>query len=265
MFNIIKDENNEKYRLVNNLGFDYYSGTTDLIGFDEIILCTGWTFDNSIFNFNIKLTADNKYPEVNYKYESKNNNNLFFIGSLMHSKDYKKGSGGFIHGFRYLIKLFTQMVYNIPLSIKKFHFVGNMDCYTQLTEHINNRMNNASSLYQLYGTMCDLFYFDKDKKTIFYIEDITVDCIDNLQLEKVHNFNLLRLEYGEEVKEIKQLGSFNKYNPSFLHAKIYIYEKDTEKKLLDMITFEEDLVADFKNIRYSKKIKQVLKMCNLII
>ena len=55
------------------------------------------------------LTKNKKYPEINGKYESSNNTNLFFIGSLMHSLDCKKSSGGFIHGFRYLIKFFVNM------------------------------------------------------------------------------------------------------------------------------------------------------------
>jgi len=263
---IVKDDNSGKYKLLDKFNKNYYDSTQNLEDFDEIILCTGWSFDNAIFDFNVMLTINNKYPCVNYKYESVNNKNLFFIGSLMHSKDYRRGSGGFIHGFRYLIKLFTQLEYNIPLSIKNFKFAGNMECYTELSQHIYNRINNSSSIYQLYGVMCDLFYFDSDTKTIVYIEDITIESIDYLKLKNIIKFNILMLEYGERVKEIKQLGSFNKYNPSFLHPKIYIYEKiNHEKNLLDRITFQEDIVADFSNINYLKKIKQVLKMCNLII
>lgn len=263
---ITKDKTSGKYILLDMYEKNYYNQTKNLLEFDEIILCTGWRFDNSIFHFDVMLTINNKYPSVNYKYESVNNKNLFFIGSLMHSKDYRRGSGGFIHGFRYLIKLFTQLEYDIPLSIKNFNFLGNMDCYTQLSQHIYDRINNSSSLYQLYGVMCDIFYFDSNTKKIVYIEDITLESIEHLNLKNIKNINVLMLEYGDKVKEISQLGSFNKYNPSFLHPRIYIYEKlGNEKILLDRIIFQEDLVADFSNINYLKKIKQVLKMCNLIL
>ena len=30
--------------------------------------------------------------------------NLYFAGTPMHGRDYRKSSGGFIHGFRYLIR-----------------------------------------------------------------------------------------------------------------------------------------------------------------
>jgi thioredoxin reductase len=273
---IIKNETTQLYRLIKHQK-NYYEGNSDIEEFHEIILCTGWKFDDSIFNFNIKMSNNNKYPELNYKYESSNNKNLFFIGSLMHSKDFKKGSGGFIHGFRYLIKLFSQMEYKIPLSIKKIQFTGNMECYNKLTEHIYNRINNSSSLYQLYGTMCDLFYFDKnDDENIIYIEDIKLDYIEHLKLENKENLNVLMLEYGEEVTEINKLGGFNKFNPNFLHPRIYIFNKKMHEKILingkinnqiliDRIIFEEDLTANFRNKKYIDKINRILKTCNLII
>jgi thioredoxin reductase len=264
--------NYKKFKLVNSIGEHYYHNTPDLEYFDEIIYCTGWKFDTGIFNFDVKLTPNNKYPEVNYNFESTNNKNMFFIGSLMHSKDFKKGSGGFIHGFRYLIKLFTQLNYSIPFSIKTFLFTGNMDCYNELTEYIYKRINYSSSLYQMYGTLCDIFYFDKTEKSIKYIEDVKLDCLQALKINQnstnnpIKHINVLILEYGQEVQNIKQLGAFNKFNPAFLHPKIYIYElSGSPLTLLDRITFEEDLVADFKSKVTYHKIKQTLKMCNLII
>jgi hypothetical protein len=80
--------------------------------FDHVIFCTGWKFDNSIFDLDLEMTPNNKYPKIKPHFESNNNKNLYFIGSLMHSLDFKKSSGGFIHGFRYLIKLFTQIKSN---------------------------------------------------------------------------------------------------------------------------------------------------------
>ena len=68
---------------------NYYSNK-QLEYFDEIIFCTGWKFDDSIFNFNVEKTINDKFPEIKYNYESSNNKNLFFIGSLMHSRDFKK-------------------------------------------------------------------------------------------------------------------------------------------------------------------------------
>lgn len=258
----IKYENNK---------YGFYSGTNafykqKLTHFDDIIFCTGWTFDNSIFKFDIKTVINNKYPEIKENYESSNNENLFFIGSLMHSHDYRKGSGGFIHGFRYLLKLFIQVNYGVPKVIHNFKFTGNMDCYEELAKHIFKRINYASSLYQLYGTMCDIFYFDKSTNNIIYIEDWTKYCIKHLTIPNGTYINYLQLEYGNEETIISRLGRFDKWNPNFLHPRIYMaYYENNFIKPLDRVVFEEDLIADFSSNEHYNKIVQVLKMCNLII
>ena len=265
---INEDETSENYGkyYIKNMGLkDMYHGTKKLTCVDDIIFCTGWTFDSSIFNFNVSTIINDKYPEVNSMFESSNNKNLYFIGALMHSRDYKKSSGGFIHGFRYLIKLFMQINYNIPKIIFYFNFNGTMSCYDELTKHIFNRINYASSLYQLYGTMCDIFYYNKEQNKIIYIQDWTIENIKKLNIHS-NNINILKLEYGEEEFIINKLGSFNRWNPSFLHPKIRICSNyNGEIELIDLVTFTEDLIADFSSNEFYNKINQTLKMCNLII
>ena len=260
-----EDNGSFKYKIIGTDSNTYYSSTPDLEWYDDIICCTGWTFNTSIFNFKLNMTINNKYPEINNCFESSNNENLYFIGSLMHSIDYRKGSGGFIHGFRYLIKLFTQLKYNIPKDITTFKFTGNMDCYKSLSEHIFNRINYSSSLYQLYGTMCDIFFYDKDKKEIVYIENWKLDCIKELNIPGNH-VNAVLLDYGEQEQLISRLGSFNKWNPRFLHPKIFMFNYFFNKlDMIDRVIFEEDLIADFKDKNTLNKIYQVTKMCNLIM
>lgn len=252
-----------KYRITDAFNNDYYGKKLTYV--DDIIFCTGWTFDNSIFNFKVKTTNNDKYPLINELYESENNTNLYFIGSLMHSLDFKRGSGGFIHGFRYLIKFFTQINYNLPLNIKYFSFKGDMSCYDELTKHIFDRINYASSIYQLYGTLCDIFYFDKKTKKIVYVHDWKLSCKDYLKIDNEY-INCVSLHYGEEEEQINKLGRFIKHNPSFLHPKIHtILCKNNNVNIIDTITFEEDLIADFSSIKIYDKIYQTLKMCNLII
>lgn len=253
------DKNYGKYQVFMGVNTMYFK-TTDLEYYDEIIYCTGFKFDASIFSFDLTLCINNKFPQINHKYESSNNPNLYFIGSLMHSIDYKKSSGGFIHGFRYLIKLFTQLNYQVPFDMHKFKFDGTLNCYTKLADHIYHRINTSSSLYQMYGVLNDLFYFDKVNKEIIYYESITKECVLQLNL-KMEKYNLLNLTYGDKVYDITKLGNFDKYNPSFLHPEILLFQNSN---LIDKIIFEEDLVADFKNKSFYDKIQRTLKGCNLV-
>ena len=237
--------------------------------FDEVIFCTGWKFNNTIFNFKVDLTPNFKYPLINSNYESKNNKDLFFIGSLMHSLDFKRSSGGFIHGFRYLIKLFTQINYNLPFEINYFKFDGTLKCYTELANHIMNRVNTSSSLYQMFGIMSDVFYYDNKSKQIIYINNITLQYAREIYCEKLSlpTFIALQLNYGEKSYDLRKIGGFNKYNPMFIHPEIMTFEKNEidHYELTDKIIVEEDLFADFSSNNNLKKILKTLKGCPLII
>jgi thioredoxin reductase len=244
-------------------GKNYYNNDSNI--FDEVIYCTGWKFNNKIFNFDIALSIENKYPNTKYNYESVNNIDLYFIGSLMHIHDFKKSSGGFIHGFRYLIKFFTQINYNLNLDKKIFKFNGNLHCYSELCEHIMYRMNNSSSLYQMYGIMCDIFYYDKLKKEIIYIQDLTLDYVIN-QFANIPYVNVLQLNYGNKVYDIRQIGGFKKFDPIFLHPEIIILEHDNGKlDFKDKIILEEELFANFSSKEHKDKLLRTLKGCPLIL
>jgi len=183
----------------------------------------------------------------------------------MHLHDFRKGSGGFIHGFRYLIKFFTEINWNLELEKKIFKFEGNLKCYSDLCDHIMYRINNSSSLYQLYGTMCDIFYFDKANKEIVYYQDLTKEYVLN-KFNHLPYINMLDLKYGEKVYDIRVIGAFKKYNPIFLHPEINIFEHENGKLVhKDKIIFEEDLFADFSSKEHKDKILRTLKGCPLIL
>ena len=113
--------------------------------------------------------------------------------------------------------------------------------------------------------MCDIFFYDKDKKEIVYIENWKLDCIKELNIPGNH-VNAVLLDYGEQEQLISRLGSFNKWNPRFLHPKIFMFNYFFNKlDMIDRVIFEEDLIADFKDKNTLNKIYQVTKMCNLIM
>ena len=227
--------------------------------FDHIILCTGWKFDTSIFDFPVKAE---KYPTITHKYESVNNPNLFFIGALMHSIDYKKSSGGFIHGFRYLIKNFININYNIPYEINTF----DKNDVIKISEYIYNKINSSSALYQMYGHICDFFYYDYLKKEIIYYNNVNLTSVYSKYIDYNSDiFMILTLEYGSDNitdftklgKKMSSIGSEAKAN--LLHPIITVVTK--ANKMIDRIHFDEDLFADFSHKDlYLKKIMRTMKM-----
>ncbi len=244
---IIQTEKNGKYK-------------TSSHQYDKIIFCTGWIFDDSIFNFEIELTENKKYPKILFNYESENIKNLYFIGSLMHSLDYKKSSGGFIHGFRYLIEIFVKINYNITENIYKINFNSYNDC-AFITELIMDRLTNSSELYQMFGVIVDKFYYDIEKKEITYFKNIT-PSITNIN----YSYNIqiiLSLEYGETYTEyisklsIKHSSIGNESSARLLHPVLTVIK---DNNIIDIMHLDEELLTEFtKHSIYHDRIFRFLK------
>jgi thioredoxin reductase len=228
-------------------------------GFDFIIYCTGWKFNTSVFDFPVNTARNEKYPHISEKYESSNNPGLFFIGSLMHSHDFKMSSGGFIHGFRYLIKYFYQLHYS-----KKFS-VCTLKDETLLTSHIVKRINTNSGLYQMYGQMCDIIWYNKKEDSFLYYENMTTMSLDSeLFPNGDYVYYILTFEYGGLITNIPQLGEKvsrpgKECFSTLLHPVMRIY--DGKKTFIDEVHFDEDLLANFTNTaKYNDKFLRTIKM-----
>jgi thioredoxin reductase len=235
----------------------------DVVDYHEVILCTGWKFDTSIFDFELPLIG--KYPAITPKFESVDSPGLFFIGSLMHGPDHKKSSGGFIHGFRYLIEYFFHVNYDGKLDVVKF----NSKSLGALVEHIIYRINNSSAIYQMYGQLADIFIWDPVKKDIVYINGVHRDFIYSENKDTNLTYFVLTLEYSDEyVTDVYKIGERTTYigtesNAKLLHPVLRVLKKNQvgiyEK--VDIIHFDEDLFAVFTDKRrYADKFARTLRM-----
>ena len=203
----------------------------DLGPVDRVLGCTGWRFDSGPF-----ATAEvrprmktAKYPDLSPAFESTNVPGLFFGGTLMHGRDWRKSSGGFIHGFRYLVRaLHRQMEVRfheapwpdavrvrVPSENTRALAKGqdsDTDWPAQwgkglvpaLLERLLVRINEAAGLYQLFGYLVDVAVVvpggeGSGETTIEYLEEVPADHIPAL-LERTHStathFFTMGFEYG---------------------------------------------------------------------
>ena len=235
---------------------------------DIIILCTGWEFDETIFSFDVQLVNSKKYPNMKSNYESVNNNNLYFIGTLMHAFDYKKSSGGFIHGFRYLIKNFFILNYLKSFEYQSFNIFEDIDNINNVVNHIIYKINYSSALYQMHSVICDFFYYDPYNQKFIYYNDITKNFIlDNYikRDEKINIYFMLTLEYSDEKNfDLRTIGTKksdigSESKSTFLHPIITVYNNFCN--VIDIIHFDENLILDFTNRNlYFNKIRRTLIM-----
>ena len=158
--------------------------------YDRVILCPGWIYDNEIFSDRIdiapalSLAGGDKYPGIHAKYEALGTPGLFVIGTIAHSRDFKKTSGGFIHGFRYVIravhrileeeelqernklkelKLFSPYSKNLLMTpIPKGWPRITLPHIRAIASAILNRANYAGGIFQMFGTLADVIILSPD-------------------------------------------------------------------------------------------------------
>lgn len=168
----------------------------DLV-YDRVIVCTGWRFDASIFDESCQpeLAIDDRFPAQTSEWESTNIKDLYFAGILMHMRDYKKKQSGFIHGFRYNIRV----LYN--LFEKKYHSqeLPNYQLSINpriLVDTIIKRVNRSSGLWQQTGYFCDLIVISKENEAATYYEDLTLDYVHEGELGQNYHYYTITLEFG---------------------------------------------------------------------
>ena len=162
--------------------------------YDAVIACLGWRFSSSLFDDAVRpaLAHNGKYPNASATFQSVNVEGLYFAGTVAHAGDYKKTSGGFIHGFRYTARALhrfleeeeadavvsaapaevavgIQSVADGVWPLPRVLLAGApparwpstpTSTLRALVELILRRANDAAGIYQMFGTLSDVFVFD---------------------------------------------------------------------------------------------------------
>lgn len=133
--------------------------------YDRVIRCTGFRFDDSIFADSCRpqRTACGRLPRLRGNWESVNVPDLYFAGTLMQELDYKRSQSSFIHGFRYAVRtlfhILEQRDQGVHLPCDHLPITSDT-----IADKVLERANQASSLWQLVGFMCDVLVLPRDKE-----------------------------------------------------------------------------------------------------
>lgn len=124
--------------------------------YDRVIACTGFRMDSSIFAAGCRpeLTINDRFPALTPEWESVNVPGLYFAGTLTQSRDFKKYTSAFIHGFRYGIRALVRMLERKHHGVEWPHRTVAAD---DLADAVLERINRTSALFQQFGFLCDAF------------------------------------------------------------------------------------------------------------
>ncbi len=231
--------------------YQHAEGEEEELFYDRVICATGFRFDDAIFDESTRpeLTIFDRFPNLNCEWESTNQPGMFFIGTLMQMRDYKKTTSGFIHGFRYNVQAFAKLLG------EKYH--SQPWPYTQhpfdsaiLTERILARVNGSSALWQQQSFLGDVLVI-RDNGVVHYYEGMPVAYLQRHFVDNDLRCFVLTLEFGSsahdedpfKVNRIRRDNVAKAASSTFLHPAIREYENGAKVSEHHII---EDLEAVWK-------------------
>jgi thioredoxin reductase len=166
--------------------------------YDRVIVCTGFRFDPSIFADDCRphLVHCDRLPAQTAEWQSTNVPDLYFAGTLMQVRDYRKSTGAFIHGFRYGARALHRILERRYHDACWPHQEVPADA-TALMESVITRVNRTSALWQLFGFLCDLIVVEADG-TARYYEELPVDYVHESDFGVAETYFTITLEYGAD-------------------------------------------------------------------
>jgi hypothetical protein len=129
-------------------------------------------------------------------FESTNVEHMYFAGTLMQSRDYKKSTSGFIHGFRYGARALHRILE------QRYHGQAWPSALlpadpAALMEAVIARVNRTSALWQLFSFMADVIIVRGDG-TALYCEELPLDYAHDSDLATGQSYFTITLEYGPD-------------------------------------------------------------------
>jgi thioredoxin reductase len=168
-----------------------------IIPVDRLVACTGFAFDPTPFDESCSpmLTPNKKYPVMTAAWESVNIPRMYFAGTLMHMRDYRRTFSGFIHGFRYNIRALAQI-----LAIRHHEGAWPIACVPTAPELLLNdivqRVHANSALFQQPGFLCDAIVLTPGLEARYY-KDVPVAMLQELGISGNPHLRLT-MEYGHQ-------------------------------------------------------------------
>lgn len=239
-------------------------GEVEELVYDRVLCCTGFRFDASIFDASAmpELTIHDKFPNLTCEWESTNQPDMFFIGTLMQMRDYRKTTSGFIHGFRYnvqaLYRLLEYKYHATPWPSTVLPYDAQ-----ELTEKMLSRVNGSSALWQQQAFLADMFVVQVDGM-VQYFEAMPLDYIQQHFVNRNKHCFVLTLEFGKSaddedpfhVQRIRRDNVARASASKFLHPALREYHQGMQSSEHHII---EDLEAVWREAEHIIPLRDYLQ------
>jgi ABC-type nitrate/sulfonate/bicarbonate transport system ATPase subunit/thioredoxin reductase len=257
----VREIRREADEYVVTLAYAHADGEVESLRYDRIIACTGFRFDADIFAGACRpeMKSCGRLPVMTSEWESGNVPDLFFAGTLMQYRDYKKYMSGFIHGFRYniraLSKILSYRYHGIAWPVRAVR-----QAPVELADALLARANQSSALWQQPGFLCDAVRVADGASETDYLEEVPIDLAKESLFQR-GKWLMLTLEFGQvesdpfEISRIHRSDTRRAAESVFLHPIVRYFDGG---ELLAEHHVIEDLAAIWREPEHSLPLRELV-------
>lgn len=187
-------------RLHTTFHYAHADDEVEVMQFDRVLVCTGFRLDTSIFDSSCMpaLAINDRFPAQTSAFESTNIPDLYFVGTLMQERDFKKKQSGFIHGFRHNIQGFARLLeeryHGVPWPSRQIEATP-----SALAAAVLDRANRAPGIWQQTGFLCDVLVRSLDGRSFSYHEDVPAQYVNDSSFSRNEEYHVITLEFGLDI------------------------------------------------------------------
>jgi hypothetical protein len=172
------------------------AGVRRRLVYDRVIACTGFRFDSTMFDHTCMPDdcIDGRFPQQTIEWESSNVAGLYFAGTLMQARDYRKSASAFIHGFRYNVRAFHRLL-ELKHHVTPWPSRSVAASPESLTAVVAARLSTTSGLWHQFGQLCDLVVVDAAEGRARYFEEMPAGYVGESVLARNECCYTMTLEY----------------------------------------------------------------------
>jgi thioredoxin reductase len=185
-------------KFVATVAYTHAQGERERIVYDRIVRAAGFRFDSSIFADETRpaLAIDDRFPDMNSNWESTNVTGLFFAGTLMQVRDFRRAASPFIDGFRYNVRtlyhLLEQRYHKRPLPCTEMPLDP-----SDITRSILKRICRTSALWAQFGYLCDALVVEEQQETAKHFFELPVDYVHDSEIGRAAHYYTITFEWGQ--------------------------------------------------------------------
>ncbi|MEU0565728.1 NAD(P)-binding domain-containing protein [Nonomuraea sp. NPDC005983] len=236
-------------------------GERALLEYDAVLRCTGFRMDTGPFADSCRpeLAPNGRIPALGPDWQSVNVDGLYFAGTLMQGRDFKRASSAFIDGFRYnlrtMSRLLTERYEQAPLDHQELPADPDRLAGTML-----DRVNHSSALWTQFEYLCDAYVVDPATRQVRHYEDLPEDYAVERFAGEAQVFTVTlrwgRQDYGDVFAIQRHPTPDRAEESAFLHPVIRHWRRGdlaAERHLL------EDLLAAWRH-----PVRHVQPLCTFL-